>query len=63
MKKLIGELVVLVMIGAVSAGAFAQKGGDKRPPKEPERVRSPKPQPTPPPQNTNRPPADHKKKP
>jgi hypothetical protein len=38
MKKLIRELFVLVIIGAVSAGAFAQKGNDKRPPKEPERV-------------------------
>ena len=66
MKKLMRELMVLGMLGVFSAGAFAQgKGNDKqRPPKEPEKVVSPeKKQPSPPPQNSNRPKPDNKKKP
>ena len=36
MIKLIRKIVVITMLGVVSAGAFAQrKGQDKRPPKEP----------------------------
>lgn len=41
MIKLVRHSLVIAMIGAVSAGAFAQrKGGgqDKRPPKEPVKV-------------------------
>jgi len=38
MIKLIRQLVVIAMLGVVSAGAFAQRKGqgqDKRPPKDP----------------------------
>jgi hypothetical protein len=41
MKKLVRKLLVVVMLGLVSVGAFAQKQGrdqDKRPPKEPVKV-------------------------
>jgi hypothetical protein len=39
MVKLVREFLVIAMIGAVSAGAFAQKKDrDKRPPKEPVKV-------------------------
>ena len=41
MTKLMRELLVIAMLGVVSAGAFAQKKGggqDKRPPKEPVKV-------------------------
>ncbi|HZN09861.1 MAG TPA: hypothetical protein VFB65_23905 [Pyrinomonadaceae bacterium] len=39
MTKLIRKLLVVVMMGALSTGAFAQgKGKDKRPPKEPVKV-------------------------
>jgi hypothetical protein len=34
MIKLLRELLVIAMLGVVSAGAFAQKRDDKRPPKE-----------------------------
>ena len=34
MIKLMRELLVIAMLGVVSAGAFAQKRDDKRPPKE-----------------------------
>jgi hypothetical protein len=65
MKKLVQQLMVLAMVGALSAGAFAQKGGGKgRPPKDPGKVVTPDKRPTPPPQNSNRPkPPDNKKKP
>ena len=65
MKKLMRKLMVLVMLGVMSVGAFAQKPKDnKRPDKEPEKVVSPdKKQPPPPPQNSNRPRPDDKKKP
>jgi hypothetical protein len=65
MKKLIRKLMVLAMVGAMTAGAFGQgkPSGDKRPPKDPGKVVSPKPQPPPPPQNSNRPRPDDKKKP
>ena len=39
MIKLMRKLLVIAMLGVVSAGAFAQKRGqDKRPPKEPVKV-------------------------
>jgi hypothetical protein len=34
MKKLMRDLLVLAMLGTVSAGAFAQKRDEKRPPKQ-----------------------------
>lgn len=43
MKKRLREfLVIATMLGVVSTGAFAQKGGgqDKRPPKEPVKIRT-----------------------
>lgn len=67
MKKLIRELMVLGVIGVVSAGAFGQgkPRDDNRPVKKPEKVVSPdkdKRQP-PPPQNDKKPKPDNKKKP
>ena len=39
MIKLLRELLVIAMLGGVvSVGAFAQKKDDKRPPKEPAKV-------------------------
>ena len=39
MMKLVRQLLVIAMLGVVSAGTFAQrKGQDKRPPKEPVKV-------------------------
>lgn len=39
MSKLIRKLLVVAMMGALSTGAFAQRGkDDKRPPKEPVKV-------------------------
>jgi len=61
MKKLIQELMVLGMLGILGTSAFAQKGGDKRPPKDPGKFINPdKRQPPPPPRD--RPPKDDKKK-
>lgn len=59
MSNLLQKLMVVVMMGALSTGAFAQgkgKGDDKRPPKEPVKVidgkggsnRPPQPPPKPP---------------
>lgn len=59
MSKLVRNLLVVVMMGALSTGAFAQGKGkdkDKRPPKEPVKVidgkggsnRPPQPPPKPP---------------
>ena len=59
MSKLLQKFMVVVMMGALSIGAFAQdrgKGDDKRPPKEPVKVidgkggsnRPPQPPPKPP---------------
>jgi len=62
MKKLIQELMVLVMIGVATAGAFAQKPDKGRPPRDPAKVVTPDKKPTPP-QNTNRPKPRDKKKP
>jgi len=63
MKKLVRNLLVMAMLGSVSVGVFAQKkGDDKRPPKEPVKVitndRKDKP-----PQNSNQPKREPKKKP
>jgi hypothetical protein len=64
MKKVIRELLVLVMLGVLSDSAFGQRKPDKqRPPKDPGKVVSPKPQPPPPPQNSNKPRPDKQKKP
>lgn len=66
MMKLARDLLVVAMLGVVSAGAFAQKKDqDKRPPKEPVKVitndrKDSKP---PPPPNSNKPKPDNKKKP
>jgi hypothetical protein len=63
MIKLMRELLVIVMLGVVSVGAFAQrKDQDKRPPKEPAKVitndqknqRPPKNDKQPPPKGGNR---------
>ena len=64
MKKLIRDLMIVVMLGVVSAGAFAQKNRDedKRPPKEPVKVITNDRKEKPPP-NNNRPKQDPKKKP
>ena len=60
---MVRHLMVLAMLGIVSVGAFGQKkGDDKRPPKEPVKVitndRKDKP-----PQNSNQPRQEPKKKP
>jgi len=64
MKKLVRDLVVLAMLAAVSVGAFAQKQGqgqDQRPKKEPVKVIDRKD--NRPPQNSNQPKHDDRKKP
>lgn len=55
MIKLLRQLMVILMLGVVSAGAFAQrKDRDKRPPKEPVVViTNDRKDQRPPPQNTN----------
>ena len=55
MIRLIRQLMLIAMLGAVSAGAFAQrKDQDKRPPKEPAKVDDQRPKDQRPPrQNTN----------
>ena len=65
MKKLVRDLMVLVMLGMVSAGAFAQKRDqDKRPPKEPVKViTNDRKDQKPPQQNRDQPKRDDKKKP
>ena len=66
MKMLIQKLTVLAMILVATAGAFAQRPGDKgRPPRDPAKVVTPDKGSTPPPQNSNRPPPpdDKRKKP
>ena len=63
MKKLVRDMLVIAMLGAVSVGAFAQKQDqDKRPPKEKTAVvtNSNKDRPQ---QNNNQPKQDPKKKP
>ena len=59
MKKLMRKFCAVVMLGIVSAGAFAQKrDDDKRPPKEPSKVVTPdkkdKPQQTEKPKDNNK---------
>jgi hypothetical protein len=64
MERLLRNLVVVMMLGIVSVGAFAQKPGkgqDKRPVKEQVRVTDRKD--NPPPRNTNQPKPDKKKRP
>ena len=67
MIKLLRQLLVIAMLGVVSAGAFAQrKGGqDKRPPKEPVKViTNDRKDNRPPPRNTNeRPKPDKRERP
>ena len=64
MKKLVRNLVVVAMLGIVSAGAFAQKkNDDKRPVKEPVKVITNDRKDKPPPQNSNQPRQEPKKKP
>ena len=63
MIRLMRQIVVVAMLGVVSAGAFAQrKDQDKRPPKEPVKVIENRKDNRPPPPNNNRP-RDDKKKP
>ena len=65
MIKLLRQfLVMLAMLGVVSAGAFAQrKDQDKRPPKEPAKVITPdRKDQRPPPQNTNQQPPKRDKR-
>jgi len=67
MIKLMRELLVIAMLGVVSAGAFAQKKGqDKRPRKEPVVVidRKDNKEKRPPPKNSNqKPKPDNRKRP
>ena len=57
MMKLMRQLLVIAMLGVVSAGAFAQrKGQDKRPPKEPAKVITNDQKNQRPPKNNDRPP-------
>ncbi|HEX5875514.1 MAG TPA: hypothetical protein VFY60_12775 [Pyrinomonadaceae bacterium] len=54
MIKLMRQLLVIAMLGVLSAGAFAQrKGQDKRPPKEPVKVKTNDKENRPPPRNSN----------
>lgn len=63
MKKLIRDLMIVVTLGVVSAGAFAQKKDDeKRPPKEPVKVITNDRKDKPPP-NRDKPKQEPKKKP
>ena len=64
MKKLVRDLLVVAMLGAVSVGALAQKQDqDKRPPKEKTVVVTNSNKDNRPPQNNNQPKQDPKKKP
>ncbi len=65
MIRFVRQIVVVAMLGVVSAGAFAQrkdKDQDKRPPKEPVKVIENRKDNRPPP-NNNRPKDDNRKKP
>ncbi|HEX7295197.1 MAG TPA: hypothetical protein VF251_05550 [Pyrinomonadaceae bacterium] len=64
MKHLVQKLMVVAMIGTMTATGFAQKSGDKgRPPRDPAKVVTSDKGPTPPPQNSHRPaPPDDKNK-
>lgn len=63
MIKLTRELLVILMLGVVSVGAFAQKKDkDKRPPKEPAKViTNDRKDNRPPPKNTNQQPKPDKR--
>ena len=62
MIRLVRQIVVVAMLGVVSAGAFAQrKDQDKRPPKEPVKVIENRKDNRPPPPKER--PRDDKKKP
>ncbi|MDX6575093.1 MAG: hypothetical protein QOE96_1046 [Blastocatellia bacterium] len=50
MRKLKQILVAILLGTMISAGVFAQKGNDNRPPKEPQRVKEKE---KPPPSNRN----------
>jgi hypothetical protein len=65
MVKLVRQLMVLAMLGLVSAGAFAQrKDQDRRPPpKEPAKVITNDRKENRPPSNSNRPKPDDRKRP
>jgi hypothetical protein len=67
MKKLGRQLVVIMMLGVLSGGAFAQRKGqgqDKRPPKEPVKVITNDRKDTkPPPRDSNQPKPGKKQKP
>lgn len=64
MKKLVRNLLVVVMLSAVSVGAFGQKQDrDKRPPKEPVKVVTNDRKDNKPPQNNNQQKPDKQKKP
>jgi len=64
MKRLIQNLLLVLMLGVASVGAFAQKrDDDKRPPKPPARVVTQEKKGSPPPQNSNKSRPDPKKKP
>jgi len=64
MKKLVRKLMVVAILGMVSAGAFGQKRDqDKRPPKEPVKVITNDRKDNKPPQQNNQPKHDDKKKP
>lgn len=65
MKKLAKKVLVVILLGVMSSGAFGQKGGkdqDKRPPKEPVKVITNDRKENRPPQNSNQPKNDQKKK-
>lgn len=64
MIKLMRELLVIAMLGVVSAGAFAQKKDqDKRPPKEPAKVITNDQKNQRPPKNNNQPPKGNRNRP
>jgi hypothetical protein len=64
MKKLVRDLLLIAMLGMASVGAFAQKQDqEKRPPKEPVKVVTNDRKDNRPPQNSNQPKHDDKKKP
>ncbi len=67
MMKLMRQLLVIAMLGVVSAGAFAQRKGqdkDKRPPKEPAKViTNDRKENRPPPRNSNDKPKERERRP
>lgn len=67
MINLMRQLLVIAMLGVVSAGAFAQRKGqdkDKRPPKEPAKViTNDRKENRPPPRNSNDKPKERERRP